>query len=133
MLNKLRRKIFVSALLVLITAGFAVYTFTPVLAGTVCSMKMEEEQCCCCPSHDVSISVEEISKNCSCRIKEAAEEPSAQKAIVNTIQTNPAELITPGFTEGLNFKPSDNFISLQENISSYVLKDIYLFNSNFRI
>lgn len=134
MLNKLREKIFVKALLVLLTAGIAMYNFSPSLAGAFCKMQMEEEHCCCCPADDISVTFKEIiSKNCSCHIKEAAEKPSAQKALVNTNHINPAELITPGFTGELNFKPSNNLISLQEDIPQYVLKDIYLFNSNLRI
>ena len=144
-MNKLRNKIVSNFMLLLIIAGILLFNFS-IYTNTFCEISSQEETCCCsteCSSVIHFQTVETISSDCLCILELSADNASfLHKALFhynnsnNTGHSNNLLSINfvklTGFSETPDIKSSNSYIKPPDN-SSYVLKDVYLFNSILRI
>lgn len=144
-MNKLRGKFFSKFLLMLIIAGIGLFNFSS-YTNAFCELSSQEEACCCsteCSSVIDFPSVETISSDCLCISEFSADFASIlHKALFHSSNSNNTThsnnllnihfVKLTGFADTPDIKSSNSYIKLPDN-SSYILKDVYLFNSILRI
>jgi len=145
-MNKLRGKIISKFLLMLVITGIGLFNFSS-YTNIFCEISSQEEDSCCCSEECSSVlhssTAETIVSDCVC-IPELSDRVASTFHIApfhsgstnNTIHFNKLLNIhfvkLAGFVETPEIKSSNSRIKPPDN-SSYILKDVYLFNSILRI
>jgi len=147
---KLREKILSKFLLLLLIAGVCTFNFSYNTTIALCDDEAGEETCCTTECTDAHTSdndfsqndfAETISGDCLCIVELPGENIFGERSLINTpSNTNNTHqhshninfIKTVDFAEANIVKCSNIFIKPPGN-SSYILKDIYLFNSILRI
>lgn len=145
-MNKLRAKIPSNFLLILIITSIALFNFSS-YNNTFCEINSEDEEACCCSTECSSVAhshfTETISNDCNCVSELSAHISSIlHKALFhsgssgktnhsnNSLNIHFVKLTS--FAETEDAKSSNRYIKPPDN-SSYILQDVYLFNSILRI
>lgn len=139
---KLRGKILPGLLHAILIAGILLINLSSYSSAAVCDSNSEETESCCCSSDCSSsdshlIQYESITSNCHCVV-----EISHVKTIAAVIH-NSNSTVTKNSTQ-INFVKLNSLPEISNNSAtknfikppgeaSYILKDVYLFNSILRI
>lgn len=139
---KLRGKILPRLLHVLLIAGILAINFSSYSSAIACDSNSDETEVCCCSSDCSStdshqVQYETITSDCHC-IVEITEVKTIAAVIHNsgsTVTKNSTQIYfvkLNSLSEISNNTTSKNFIG-PPGEASYILKDVYLFNSILRI
>lgn len=139
---KLRGKILPGFLHVLLIAGILLINFSSYSSAVSCELNSDETESCCCSSDCSSsgshqVQYETITSNCHCiveisEVKTIAAVIHNSNSTVTKLSSHINFIKLNSLSEISNSTTSKNFIR-PPGEASYILKDVYLFNSILRI